>query len=49
MHGILVEVWVARTVPINVLPCLHGIEMKFSRGNANDGPVFVMEEFVFEC
>jgi hypothetical protein len=48
MYGILVEVGVAWAVPVDIFPCLDGVEVEFCGGDTDDRAVFVMEEFVFE-
>jgi hypothetical protein len=48
VYGVFVEVGVSWAMPVNVFPCLDGVEVEFCRGDTNDGTVFVVEEFVFE-
>jgi hypothetical protein len=48
VHGVLVEVGMAWAVPVDIFPCLDGVEMKFCWGDADDWSVFIMEEFSFE-
>ncbi len=48
MDGILVHVGMARSVSVDVLPCLDGIERQFIRGYSDDGAVLVVQLFVLQ-
>ena len=48
MDWVLVKVWVTRAVPVDVFPCLDGVEVKFCGRDSHDWAIFVMEEFILE-
>jgi len=46
MDGVFVEVRVARTVAVDVFPCLRRVEVEFVWGDSNYGAILVVEELV---
>ena len=46
VHGVFLEIWAARTVPVDVVPCLEGVEVEFCWGYPHDWAVLVVEQFV---
>jgi hypothetical protein len=48
MDRVFVEVGVAWPVPVNIFPCLDGVEVKFCWGDTNNWAVLVVEKFVLE-
>ncbi len=48
VYWIFVEVGMARTVPVDILPCLYGVEVEFCWGDSNHWAIFVVEKFVLE-
>jgi hypothetical protein len=43
VHRVFLEIWAARTVPVDVVPCLEGVEVEFCWGYPHDWAVLVME------
>lgn len=49
VNRVFVEIGMADSVPVDILPCLDGVKVEFIRRDADDGSVLVVQEFVVEC
>ena len=49
VNRVFMEIGMADSVPVDILPCLNGVEVEFIRRDADNGAVLVMQEFVLEC
>jgi hypothetical protein len=48
MDGIFVEVWMARSVPVDIFPCGSAIKVQLVGGYTHNGAIFVVQKFVVE-